>query len=78
MFTGRSVRSYIDDASGTRWCNLVLIKTNVLLWWNLLNRHPIRENLVHRGVDVHTGPFPSYDLYSKDIGHVFLGCEVAD
>jgi len=58
MFSVSSTRTYIDDnilivgITGTRWCKLVPIKLNILMWRVLWNRIPTKVNLVHRGVYV--------------------------
>lgn len=50
--------SYIDDVTlnstvvGTRWCKLVLIKVNVLLWHIFHDKIPISVNLENRNIDL--------------------------
>lgn len=62
----------------TRWCRLVLIKVNVLLWHVLLDILPTRNNLDAKNID-----FPSIICVacmsaSEEVNHVFVSSDVAN
>ncbi|CAI9276387.1 unnamed protein product [Lactuca saligna] len=84
---GREVDFFLDivlivkeegDIVQTRWCRLVPIKLNVLLWRFLRDRIPTRGNLVKRGIDIHSILCPMCSLQSEDCSHTFVKCEIAN
>lgn len=67
----------LNDGGGvTRWCRLVHLKVNILLWRVLLNMILTLVNLVARNVDIPSILCPSCDLHVEDSHHVFVYCEV--
>lgn len=73
-----STRYHIDDillqdgGGVTRWCRLVPLKVNILLWQVLLDIIPTLVNLVARNVDIPLILCPSCGLHVEDSHHVFV------
>ncbi|KAL4579070.1 hypothetical protein LXL04_015205 [Taraxacum kok-saghyz] len=61
----------------TRWNRDIPIKVNVLLWRLALNRLPVREVLVGKGIDVESLLCPVCDTCSESVTHLFFQCPVA-
>lgn len=83
-FEANSTRRYVDGVLipscgiATRWCRLVSLKLNFLIWRVLLERITSRANLIDRSIDVSSLLCTSCLSLVEACNHVFVSCQVVD
>ncbi|GJZ36263.1 RNA-directed DNA polymerase, eukaryota [Tanacetum coccineum] len=80
LFSVASTRTMIDkllSSSGgdsTKWCKLLPIKVNIMVWKLSLDRLPTRLNLSSRGINIPNLQCPICEDHLDSRDHLFFSC----